>query len=149
MDRAALIETARALPPVPPAAAAAYVASRDALVAELDRRMGARDDLDRLVGPDNRAMMANNHANHARFVASVLAELDPEVLVDTVLWVFRAYRSHGFGLAYWSAQLATWIEVIRDQLPAHAADIEPLYDWFLVHQPAFVALSDAQLADGV
>ena len=110
--------------------------------------MGARADVDRLVGADNRAMMEDNHANHARFVETMLAQPDAVVLVDTVLWVFRAYRAHGFHLTYWSAQLNAWMDAMRGQLAAeHVAAIAPLYDWFIVRQPTFVAISEAQVAE--
>lgn len=150
MDRQTLIATAAALPAFPPSAANAYAAAREQLVATVNRLLGARPDIDRLLGPDNREMMANNHANHARFVETVLADLHPEMLVDTVLWVFRAYRSHGFSLAYWPAQLNAWLDAMSEHLGAEdAAAIEPLYRWFIVQQPAFTSLSDAQLADGI
>lgn len=41
-------------------------------------------------------MMKDNHANHVRFVHSILNNPNAEVHTDTVLWVFRAYKSHGF-----------------------------------------------------
>ena len=148
MDRKALIATAAALPAIPASAAKAYAGARERLVAEVNSSMGARSDLDRLLGPDNRAMMENNHANHARFVETVLRGFDAEVLVDTVLWVFRAYRSHGFSLTYWSAQLNAWLDAVKAHLgPDDSKAIEPLYQWFLVYQPAFEALSDEQLTD--
>ncbi len=105
--------------------------------------MLARSDVDKLVGPDNRKMMTDNHANHARFVTAILARMDSEQLVDTVLWVFGAYRAHGFQKTYWSAQLNTWVEALRAELsPAAFADVYPLYDWFIIHQPSFFALTE-------
>jgi hypothetical protein len=78
---------------------------------------------------------------------SMFFEYHHEVLVETVLWVFRAYRSHGFQLTFWPASLDTWVELLRAELHAEAFDeIYPFYHWITVHIPTFVTLSDAQLA---
>lgn len=146
MTRDGLVASARELPLPAPAAAEAYAAACVSLAAAVTARLRAREDVASLVGPGNDAMMADNHENHGRFIASLLAVYQPEILVDTVLWVFRAYRAHGFSLAYWPAQLAAWIAVMGEQLPPQeAAAVLPLYEWMLRHQAAFVALSDDAL----
>ncbi len=146
MNRQDLLETARALPAFSAAAAQEYADQRELLVASLNQIMLQRADLDLLVGAGNHAMMQDNHHNHARFVESLLRHYDAEVLVDTVLWVFRAYRAHGFHLSYWPAQLNAWVTVLEQQLsPPSFAAIYPLYHWFIVHIPAFVALTDASV----
>jgi len=149
MTREELLETARGLPPFPAEAAREYRRERETLVAEVNKRLSQRPDLERLVGVGNIAMMRDNHGNHARFVESLLDSYNPEVLVETVLWVFRAYRAHGFRLAYWPAQLNAWAEVLRARLsPESFAAIDPLYQWFIVHVPTFVALTDSSVAVG-
>ena len=147
MNQERLLEAAARLPTVAKAQADAYEAKREMLVAEVNKAMLARPDVARLVGnEDNLGMMENNHANHARFVATILRFPDASTLVDTVLWVFRAYRNHGFSLAYWPAQLNAWIDAMNKHLdPADVSAIYPLYDWFIVQQPAFVALSDGEV----
>lgn len=150
MNQETLIETAASLPLVESRFADEYASKRDVLVATVNDSVGRRLDLDALIGPNNREMMENNHANHARFVHSVLRDFEPEVLVDTVLWVFRAYRSHGFHLTYWPAQLNAWVAALRQHLSGEAFDaIYPLYDWFIIRQPAFADLADAQLENPV
>lgn len=120
-----------------------YMAREQSLVAEINRLMLDRPDIRDLVGENNLEMMKDNHANHARFVNSILCRPNPEALVDTTLWVFRAYRSRGFHPAYWAAQIATWVEVLRSQLSAEAfREIYPLYHWFSVNIPAFTGLTD-------
>ncbi|MFW5880852.1 MAG: hypothetical protein ACOC2N_07070 [Spirochaetota bacterium] len=75
------------------------------------------------------------------------ARPDLEVLVNTVLWVFRAYRAHGFNLTYWPAQLDTWVVLLEKHLsPSSFAAIYPVYHFMLIHQPDFVGLSDEALA---
>lgn len=143
MNRAELIHSAAELEPVTEAAADEFAARCQTLVGLMNERMNARPDLDRLVGADNRSMMQDNHSNHARFIKTILRHFDAEELVDTILWVLRAYRSHGFALAYWPAQLNAWTEALRDELtPESSAAIIPLYEWMLVRMPSFVALAE-------
>ncbi len=90
--------------------------------------------------------MKDNHANHVRFIASILRNHNPEILVDTVLWVFRAYRSRGFSSNYWAAQLNTWIEIIKEELSTETYhQVFPLYEWMQLNIPTFVKLSDEKL----
>jgi hypothetical protein len=110
--------------------------------------MGTRRDLERLVGSGNEAMAEDNNRNFARFMESIFRHYQPEVLVETVLWVFRAYRSHGFQTTYWPANLDTWVELLREELAAESFEaVYPFYDWLIVHIPWFVKLTDEQLAD--
>lgn len=144
MTREELLETARAMPPFPAEAAREYGREREILVADVNKRLLQRPDVEQLVGPGNLDMMRDNHGNHARFVESLLQCYNADVLVETVLWVFRAYRAHGFRLTYWSAQLNAWVEVLQARLsPESFAAIYPLYRWFIIHIPTFVALTDS------
>ena len=144
MNRDDLVRVAASLLPIGPEALAEYRGRRQASVAELNQLMLAREDVDELVGSQNLQMMKDNHANHALFVDSYFEAPDPQVLVDTVLWVFRAYRSRGFHTNYWSAQLQTWYDVLARELsPATFGAIEPLYKWFIVYVPHFVSASEA------
>ncbi|MBD3235472.1 MAG: hypothetical protein GF330_02070 [Candidatus Eisenbacteria bacterium] len=145
MTKHALIDSARRLPAPSPPAATEYAARVELLSAEVTRTLRERSDLDALIGPGNAAMMEQNHRNHARFMSNLLGAFDPEVLVETILWVFRAYRGHGFHLTYWPAQLDTWLVVLEDRLPADACrEVRRIYDWMLVHQAAFAALSEPE-----
>ncbi len=146
MTREELIKEAEALPRPTLEAAREYKRQSPAVVAEINLIMSGREDLLTLIGPGNQAMMEDNHRNHALFMASLLLNFHPEVLVDTVLWVFRAYRAHGFNLTYWPAQLDTWITVLTKHLSAPSYDvIAPIYEFMIIRQPAFAGLSDAAL----
>jgi len=91
-------------------------------------------------------MMKDNHSNHVRFIASILRNNHPDVLVETVLWVFRAYRSHGFTTNYWAAQLNSWIIVLKEILSTDCyAEIYPYYEWMQVNIPIFVKVSNEEL----
>ena len=149
MNKEQLIESARRLGATTAAATADYEARREAMAAELSRRMLARPDLDRLIGPDNREMLENNSRNMFRFMGSLFLNFEPVVLAETALWVFRAYRAHGFQLSYWPANLDTAVQILREQLaPESFASVYPFFEWLIVHNPAFAELSDAALAQG-
>lgn len=106
----------------------------------------SRTDLSALIGDNNIDMMKDNHANHARFIASILKHHDPEVLVETILWVFRAYRSHGFSSNYWAAQLNSWIMVIKQELSQTCfEEVYPYYEWMQINIPQFAYFSDMEL----
>lgn len=143
MGKDELVQSAARLHAAAPEAVAEFAAQRDQIVSAVNARMLARPDVNALVGPGNIDMMKDNHANHARFIESILSEYHPAVLVDTILWVFRAYRSRGFQTAYWAAQLNAWVDSCKHLLSASSFQaIGPLYDWMIVHIPQFVELTD-------
>ncbi|WP_295392801.1 hypothetical protein [uncultured Thiodictyon sp.] len=144
-----LIDSARALPACSPGTADAYAAARDALVVDVDRSLLARPDLADLIGPDNRALMRDNHRHHAEFIAALLRHYDPVVLTESVLWVFRSYRARGFQSAYWPIELAAWQVAMQQRLtPSAHAELAPLYRWLSDHCPAFAALTEPAAAQG-
>jgi hypothetical protein len=131
------------------ATAAEFAAKQEALAAELNRRMLARPDVDRLVGAGNRPMLENNSHNFFRFMTSLFRGYEPAVLIETAQWVFRAYRSHGFQTSYWPANLDTAVGILREQLSATAfAESYPFFEWLIVHIPDFVKSSDEALLAG-
>lgn len=118
----------------------------EALVENMNSYMAARKDIKELVGENNLDMMKDNHANHARFMESVFINFQPEVLVDTVLWVFRAYRSRNFSSTYWAAQLNGWITIYKEQLSDECfREIVPFYKWMQVNIPVFNAMAEQDI----
>lgn len=143
-----LIESATKLRQPSAAAAAEFEGARDSLAETLTQRMVSRPDLENLIGPGNRAMMEDNSRNFCRFMGSMFLAYEPEVLAQTALWVFRAYRSHGFHTTYWPANLDTFVEIARDRLsPSTFAETYPFFHWLIVNIPSFVKISDEQLAE--
>lgn len=146
MNRDELIKTAKALKQVSAKSAAEFGAKRETLVAQMNSIMTNRPDLTDMVGAGNVEMMKDNHANHARFLESIFAQYSPEVLVDTVLWVFRAYRSRNFSSTYWAAQLNTWIEIYKKELsPECFQEVYPYYNWMQINIPIFNQLAEDKL----
>ncbi len=142
MDRKQLIESAAHLKSVKTETAKEYDAKIDIMVSRINEIMLERQDINKLVGTNNLSMMKDNHANHARFISTIIANHNTEVLVDTILWVFDAYQNHGFSGNYWAAQLNTWIRVIRETLSQDSFDeVYPLYVWMQVNIPSFVEVS--------
>lgn len=143
MNKNYLLTSAKKLQQVSRESAETYSKTRDLLVSRMNEKMEKRPDILELVGTKNIDMMKDNHANHARFMESIFHQHAPEVLVDTVLWVFRAYRSRDFSPTYWSAQLNGWVEIIRAELPEKCYnEIYPYYHWMLINIPVFNQLSE-------
>ncbi len=146
MDHSQLIQTTSGLKGLSGSSLAEFTAKLESLIAQMNALMLARPDIKELVGESNIEMMKDNHANHARFMESIFTNFNGEVLTDTVLWVFRAYRSRNFTTTYWAAQLNTWITLYRQNLSENCfGEIYPFYNWMQTHIPVFVALSDEKL----
>jgi hypothetical protein len=143
MTKEELIESAKKLSQPTSEAVEEYAQKREHLVAEINRMLMNRKDLTDLIGEGNELMMKDNHSNHARFMESIFRFYKPEVLVETVLWVFRAYRSHGFHLTYWPAQLNAWVQVLERELTLSSCkSVLPFYNWLIVNIPVFSKLTD-------
>jgi hypothetical protein len=141
-----LVKSAELLAQVSQKSASEFASKRAHLVALMNAQMTSRPDVLELVGPGNVDVMTDNHANHALFLESIFNQHSPEILTDTVLWVFRVYQSRRFHTSYWNAQLATWIEIYKIELsPQCFTEIVPYYHWMLVHIPIFNQLSENDL----
>jgi len=107
-----------------------------------------RADLEKLIEDNNSSMMADNLSNHVRFITSILKNYNPEVFVETILWAFEAYRSHGFTTNYWSSQFNGWITLLKEVLPSeYFLKITPYYERMQLNIPIFVLLSDEKLKE--
>lgn len=146
MEKSYLIETANLLPKFSVKIAKEYEDKLDEMINTLNQRMLKRADITELVGDQNIEMMKDNHSNHAHFIASILKNFNAEILVDTILWVFRAYRSRKFQTNYWAAQLNTWRNVINENLSNETAKtVLELYNWMQINIPSFTEISENKL----
>ena len=142
MTKEELSTTAKELRQASGDAAAEYEARREIMVTAVNNLMLSRPDITSLVGEQNLQMMKDNHTNHGKFIASVLRRYNPAMLVETVLWVFQTYQSHGFQQEYWAAQLSTWLAVLENNLSEDSFnEIKPLYGWLLSNVAIFASLS--------
>lgn len=143
-----LLASGQQLIPPPEKVRAEFSAKIDMLVAKGNVTIAARPDLDKLVGAENHEMAQNNNANFGRFMESMFTEYDPVTFVETVLWVFRAYRSHGFQTTYWAANLDIWQKMLEQELSEEAfSSISPFYTWLIVNIPLFVKITDDSLSE--
>jgi len=142
-----LQHTARQLHQPDATAAAEFEACRESLAQELSRRMMARPDIEKLIGQGNLPMMQDNSRNFCRFMSTMFHGYEPDVLVQTALWVFRAYRAHGFRTTYWPANLDTFVEILRERTtPDTFEALYPFFQWLIVNIPIFVTISDGQMS---
>jgi hypothetical protein len=142
MDKSYLIQSAGTLKQVNQSALLEFQMNTDKLLGLMNQRMQQRKDLASLIGANNLQMMLDNHANHLRFMSSMFKNYNANVMVETILWVFGAYQSHGFHSNYWAAQLNTWIEVLKSELTSGTFnEIFPYYEWMQVNIPHFTSLS--------
>ncbi|MFP4531599.1 MAG: hypothetical protein ACLFNS_02845 [Desulfobacterales bacterium] len=144
-----LLQTAKTLRQPKESAAAEFSRKRDQLAAKGNQMLADRSDLEKLVGKGNQQMAEDNNRNFARFMESMFSAYVPEVLVETVLWVFRAYRSHGFQTTYWPANLNIWVEMLEQELSNEAyEEIYPFYHWLIVNIPIFVKYTEPDVQTG-
>ena len=138
-----LLETARNLNQPSDEAASEFSAKLNKLAEEGNLIIAGREDLDRLVGEGNRSMAEDNNRNFARFMESMFLNYNPEIFTETVLWVFRAYRSHGFQTTYWDANLDIWVEMLKKEVtPDTYRALYPFYNWLIINIPVFTKITD-------
>ncbi|MGV8981889.1 hypothetical protein [Clostridium sp.] len=147
MEKSTLLKSADKLPKVSDDSIKEYVDKMDLLAAKMNDEMLKRQDILELIGGEkNVELMKDNHNNHLRFIASILQTPDPETLVDSVLWVFRAYMSRGFNSNYWSAQINTWIQLLKENVSEKTfSEIISIYNWISVNIPNFTISADEKL----
>lgn len=148
MNKDLLENTAKRLIQPDKKSAEEFGKKKDVLAEQVVNNLMNRDDLDNLIGTGNREMLKDNAHNMARFMESVFISYDPEILIETVLWVFRAYRSHGFKLTFWSAHLNSWIEIVKSNLSDDTIhEILPFFNWMQVNIPVFAHLTEGKILD--
>jgi methanogenic corrinoid protein MtbC1 len=141
--RTPLEKASDSLSPVSERAASDYAAQKDRLREMVDRAMAGRADIETLLGGGSLRVMYDNDRNHVAFMATVFESSDFGLLARTLPWVYGAYRSHGYSDDYFPAVLNAWIGAVRRYVPAaHAAEIVPVYEWMLDHQPELIAAAD-------
>lgn len=137
-----LIEEARTLRPVPIGVCEVYQKNAAEMVALVDKRMSEFDGIRDLIGNNPLTMMLANHRHHLSFMTTVFSINHFELLVKTVVWVYRAYHSHGFKYCYFTFELNAWIEAVNSI--SAAVSMKPVVDvyrWLIDHHDDFCALA--------
>jgi hypothetical protein len=143
MTRDDLLDSAKRLAPPTEGVVDEFSRKREEMTAQVNTAMAARPDLEQLVGLGGQHMSEDNNRHFSLFMASIMSHYEPEVLLETVLWVFRTYRSHGFHTDYWPANLDTWIDTLQHVLSREAfQEVSPFYAWIRTNIPVFAGLTD-------
>ncbi len=143
MEKNKLIKSAESLTAPQPEMIAEFSRQKGTLVEKVVNELNQRQDLDKLIGENNKSMMVDNAANMARFMESMFQQYNPTVFVETILWVFSTYRNHGFNLSFWPAHLNVWITLLQSELDAEiSAALVPFYSWIQVNIPVFTLLTN-------
>jgi hypothetical protein len=94
----------------------------------------------------NEELMKDNHNNHYKFMESTFTHYDAMVFVDTLLWVFRAYKARAFDTQYFEIILNTWMETYHEILKEKTCtEIEPFYSYMKQHLPILSKLAEIEL----
>jgi len=136
------------LTPIPSGACRAFHLALGTLTEDVNRRLEGRPDLTRLIGPDNLALMRDNHGNHAAFMDNVFFLGNFNLLARIIPWVYRVYTARGFSLDYFQVELQAWKEAIRSHLPPpHAVAILDVYTWMLRHHEDFAVCAQVPVLE--
>ncbi len=135
--------------PFPRATALAFMQHRDAMLAEVNRRMEKHPGIRELIGGNTMDTMMDNHRNHVLFMSNVFLLSRMDMLTKTVPWVYHAYSSRGFQFDYFPLELDTWKSVISATLsPEIAEPALHVYDWMLSHHENMIEQSGKLLEEG-
>ena len=131
------------LPEVSREATRDYVENTDKLIEMVNNDLKKRDDLEELIGNNSVQVMVDNHENHARFMANVFKLNNYEMLLDTIVWVYRTYRRHGFSYDYFPVELKAWSRTVERELGSRSANqINRIYSFMLDNHERFVELAE-------
>lgn len=146
MKKDYLYEKAHGLKTLSPACIKEIEDKKANLLDKINKKMLDRKDIQDMVGEKNIEIMKDNHSNHLLFMLSIFKEHQPRILVDTILWVFRAYRSRGFKSTYWAAQLNSWMDIYKAELSEKSySEVFPYYEYMLINIPSFVQISELEI----
>jgi hypothetical protein len=142
-----LLESAAKLTGPSPEVAEEFERAEMRLAAEVNRRLGSRSDLERLIGRHNRRVMETNNRGIIRFLAALFWAYRPEILVENVLWALRRFGDFGFRSGYWAISLGVLQDVVNRELScAAAAEVTPILRWFLSNLGTIAAVAEEDAA---
>lgn len=147
MGKNELIKSARKITRTSENSLKEYMKFRQLLIPLMDIEILSRKDVLELIGdPKNIKAVTDINTYHVNFIASILQLPDSETLVDSSLWVFRAYMSRGFISKYWTVQIRTILQLLREKISENAfLEIKSIYNWLSVNIPTFTLLADKKI----
>lgn len=127
---------------IPAQSADVYGAAMENMIHQVNRELGARSDLYKLIGGNPVQMMELNHLHHAQFMVTVFKLNAFDLLARTIPWVYRAYHSRGFSYDYFPIELCAWRQALLDNSTEHdAVPISAVYDWMISNHENMISLS--------
>ncbi|MFP4469236.1 MAG: hypothetical protein ACLFPE_01050 [Bacteroidales bacterium] len=116
---------------------------KEAMIGDLNERLFATAGFNHIITPELHDMLRDNHQNQFRFMESVFGAYNAEVFVNTVLWVFSVYRSHGFDTRYWDQLLPAVLNVYESHLSRQTyAELAPFYRWLNAKKHEFISMTN-------
>ncbi len=143
-----LLQSAQALKR-PSSEATGEFEEKNQKIAELMiQRMHKRPNIEQFIGKSNMQLMETNSRNFCRFMSTLFSEYDPQMFVNTCLWAFRTYRSHGFHVTYWAVNLDTTLTLLQEECSEKTyKELSPFFDWILINIPRLTVITDEQLSE--
>ncbi|MBL0226549.1 MAG: cobalamin-dependent protein [Geobacteraceae bacterium] len=127
---------------IPPLSSDRYAAAMERMIEQVNSELGGRADVMELIGRNPVQMMELNHLHHAQFMLTVFRLHAFDLLVRTVPWVYRAYRSRGFSYDYFPIELRAWKKALADNTAGvEVSQIQAVYDWMINHHQEMIELS--------
>lgn len=140
-DISDLIASASTLPRPETVEGAGPPPSLSNLARQLDDRMLAEPDIDRLVPPEKQPMMRENHRNLTMYMETNLELFDPTSFVNTVIWAMTTYRSHGFAVGYWDKMLPHCIDLLGKVATPQSDHAVAYYRWIHMNLDSLAELT--------
>jgi hypothetical protein len=124
-----------------------YEFHQSKLIDNVNRLLLINPNLFSLIGAESAIdKMLLNHKNHAAFMTTVFRFGNYQMLANTIPWVYRTYKNHGFSYDYFSIELEAWIETLeKNQIGLLLADIIDVYKWMLSNHSRFITISQREI----
>ena len=140
-----IIKEAKGLPLVPLKATTIYQENIPVLKKYVDETLTLNPSITKLIGKNPLQVMYDNHTHHAAFMATVFSIGNYELLVRTILWVYRAYSAHNFSYDYFPLELKTWIDALKKHITSDmTAEIKSVYAWMIKRHENMIYLSQTE-----
>jgi len=126
-------------------AAEEYNKKMNTLIKEVNENLSQRDDLMQLIGNNSIKKMKDNHENHAGFMYNSFKVKSEKLFINTIIWVYRTYKNHGFSYQYFPVELKAWKSAVNNNLSSENSElIINIYNLMLDNHKLFVKESESR-----
>ncbi len=138
-----LIKSAAKLEKVDSKSLQEYSEKQELIIAKTNELILNNKNIQSLIGEKNESKMVINHTNHVRFMESILRNFNPEIFVNTILWVYKTYRKHGFHEKYWVIAFEKYEKALEELLDKDSyQEVSNYYQWLKRNHKDFVKLTE-------